>query len=116
MKKRKIVLAAAACLLAGAMCTGGAVAYLTDTDTTTNTFTVGEVTIDTIEPNYPGNGSDEVTDLVPNEEVPKDPQIKNSGKNRAVVYQQIDIPMANVITADDEGHRTLKFHINAESK
>ena len=51
MKKRKIVLAAAACLLAGAMCTGGAVAYLTDTDTTTNTFTVGEVTIDTIEPN-----------------------------------------------------------------
>ena len=105
MKKRKIVLAAAACLLAGAMCTGGAVAYLTDTDTTTNTFTVGEVTIDTIEPNYPGNGSDEVTDLVPNEEVPKDPQIKNSGKNRAVVYQQIDIPMANVITADDEGHR-----------
>lgn len=105
MKKKKIAIAAAACLLAGAMITGGATAYLTDTDTATNTFTVGEVTIDTLEPNYPGNGSDEVTDLVPNEEVPKDPQIKNTGKNRAVVYMQVDIPMAKVITANDDGTR-----------
>lgn len=80
-------------------------AYLTDTDTATNIFTVGEVKIDTLEPNYPGNGSDETVDLVPNKEVPKDPQIKNTGKNRAIVYSQIDIPMANVITADDQGNR-----------
>lgn len=105
MKKKKIIAAAAACLLAGAMFTGGAMAYLTDTDTATNTFTVGEVKIDTIEPNYPGNGSNETVDLVPNQEVHKDPKIKNTGKNRAVVYSQIDIPMANVITADEQGNR-----------
>lgn len=108
MKKKKIIGATAACLLAGAMFAGGATAYLTDTDTATNTFTVGEVVIDTLEPNYPGNGSDEVTDLVSLEEVNKDPQIKNTGKNRAVVFMKVDIPMANVITAQENGKRNPK--------
>lgn len=105
MKKKKLAAVIAACTLAAIMFTGGAVAYLTDTDTATNTFTVGEVKIDTVEPNYPGNGSDQTVDLVPNQEVPKDPQIKNTGKNRAIVYSQIDIPMANVIIADSQGNR-----------
>lgn len=108
MKKKKIALAATACFLAAAMFAGGATAYLTDTDTATNTFTVGEVVIDTLEPNYPGNGSDQVTDLVPMEEVSKDPQIRNTGKNRAVVFMRVDIPMANVITADESGHRNAQ--------
>lgn len=105
----KIAVTALAC---GAVFAGGAAlmangirAYLTDADTATNTFTVGEVTIDTLEPNYPGNGSDEVKDLVPFEEVKKDPQIKNSGKNRAIVFTTVDIPMANIIVADEQGHR-----------
>lgn len=104
-KVKGVVLGGLGLALAGTLCVGGAMAYLTDTDTATNTFTVGEVTIDTIEPNYPGNGSDETIDLVPNEEVKKDPQIKNTGKNRAIVYQWVDIPMANVITAQDDGTR-----------
>lgn len=83
-------------------------AYLTSTDTVTNTFTVGEVTIDTLEPNYPGNGSDEVTDMVPREEVKKDPQIKNTGKNRAMAYIRVDLPIANVITTDVDGNRLPK--------
>lgn len=80
-------------------------AYLTHTDRAVNTFTVGEITIDTLEPNYPGNGSDEVKDQVPLQETPKDPQIKNTGKNRAVVFAQIDIPMANIIVATENGLR-----------
>lgn len=104
-KLKKLVPAIAACGLVGAMFAGGAMAYLTDTDTTTNTFTVGEVTIETQEPNYPGNGSDETKDLVPMEEVKKDPQITNSGKNRAIVYTRVQIPMANVITAAEDGTR-----------
>ena len=79
-KVKGVVLGGLGLALAGTLCVGGAMAYLTDTDTATNTFTVGEVTIDTIEPNYPGNGSDETIDLVPNEEVKKDPQIKTQGK------------------------------------
>lgn len=103
---------AATALACGAVFVGGGLlmangirAYLTDTDTAMNTFTVGEVVIDTLEPNYPGNGSDEVRDLVPLEEVKKDPQIKNSGKNRAVVFSHVDIPMARIIVADEQGYR-----------
>lgn len=105
MKKKRLVPVVASCLLVGAMFTGGALAYLTDTETTTNVFTVGDVGIDVQEPNYPGNGSDEVTDLVPNEEVDKDPQIKNTKKNNAIVFVRVDIPMAEVMKADDDGSR-----------
>lgn len=87
------------------MLIGGISAYLTDTDRAINTFSIGEVQIDTLEPHYPGNGSDEVKDLVALQEVPKDPQIKNSGKNRAIVYSQVDIPMQVIITAADDGTR-----------
>lgn len=107
--KKRIVGTVLACgaVLAGsaALMTAGIRAYLTDADTATNTFTVGEVKIDTLEPNYPGNGSDEVKDLTPLKEVPKDPQIKNSGKNRAIVYTQVDIPMAEIIVAAEDGTR-----------
>ena len=105
MSKKKVVLIAATCMLALCAFIGGAIAYLTDSDSTTNTFTIGEVRVDTVEPNYPGNGSDEVRDLVALEEVPKDPQIKNTGKNRAVMFIQVDIPMANIITAQEDGTR-----------
>lgn len=95
----------------GALAAAGIQAYLTDTDSVTNTFTIGEVVIETLEPNYPGNGSDEVTDLVALEEVKKDPQFKNSGKNRAIVFAQVDIPMANIITAQDDGTRNPQENV-----
>lgn len=108
-KKKKLIMTAALCtglLAAGiALTVGGIRAYLTNTDRAVNTFTIGEVTIDTIEPNYPGNGSDEVKDLVPNKEIRKDPQIKNTGKNRIIAFTRFDIPMANVITAQEDGTR-----------
>lgn len=110
-KKRKLIATVSACGLAGALLIGGTFAYLTDTDKATNTFTVGKVTIDTLEPNYPGNGSDKVTDIVPNEEIPKDPQIKNTGKNSAVVFERVDIPMAKVTPVQDDGTRLGKKNI-----
>lgn len=77
---------------------GGTLAYLTDAENTTNTFTVGKVQIDTLERNYPGNNSDEVSDITPNEVIPKDPTAKNTGKNNAVVMVAYDIPMAKTVT------------------
>ncbi len=105
MKKKKVIATLAACGLAMTIMIGGTLAYLTDTEKTTNTFTVGKVTVDLLEPNYPGNGSDEVTDVVPNEEIKKDPQIKNTGKNASVVFTRVNIPMKKVITADESGKR-----------
>lgn len=105
MSRKKTITVTVACVLAFAACIGGALAYLTDTDKAVNTFTIGEIRIDTLEPNYPGNGSDEVSDLVAMEEVKKDPQIKNTGKNRAIVFMQVDIPMSELITAQEDGTR-----------
>ena len=89
----------------------GIQAYMADTESVNNIFTIGEVTIDTLEPNYPGNGTDETEDLLPLEEVKKDPQIKNTGKNRVIAFEQVDIPMADVITADDNGKRFPQSNI-----
>ena len=99
-KKRSIIAIAAACAMAATIGIGGTYAYLTSSDTTTNTFTVGRVEGDTLEPNYPGNGSDEATDLTANEIVSKDPQVRNTGKNRAIVFMRVDIPMKKLIVAD----------------
>lgn len=111
--KKKILIAAGALALLciGVLAIRGINAYLTDRETVANTFTVGEVTIDALEPNYPGNGSDETEDLLPNEEVKKDPCIKNTGKNRIVVFEQVDIPMANVIIADHKGNRIPRMNV-----
>lgn len=84
--------------LLGIGAVGGTLAYLTDAENTTNTFTVGKVQIDTLERNYPGNNSDEVNDITPNEVIPKDPTAKNTGKNNAVVMVAYDIPMAKTVT------------------
>ena len=105
-RKRLVIAGVAAAVLCGvALTIGGINAYLTDTESVTNTFSIGEVTVDTMEPNYPGNGTDATEDLLPLEEVPKDPCIKNTGKNRIVVFEQVDIPMAEIITADENGTR-----------
>lgn len=109
--KNTVIAAAAALALLGGVGVLGVTAYLTDTETTDNVFTVGEVIIDSQEPNYPGNGSDETEDLVPLEEVKKDPQIKNTGKNPAVVFQQVDIPMNSLILAEDDGTRLPKANV-----
>ncbi len=105
-KKARMIAVCALLFTVGAVfMVSGIRAYLTSTDTVTNTFMVGEVTIDTLEPNYPGNGSDEVTDMVTREEVKKDPQIKNTGKNRAMAFIRVDLPVANVMTTDEDGNR-----------
>ena len=72
-KKVIIAVAALALLCASILVIRGINAYLTDRETVANTFTVGEVTIDALEPNYPGNGSDETEDVLPLEEIKKDP-------------------------------------------
>mgnify|MGYP003299000355 CR=1 FL=1 len=75
--------------LAGAMVVGGASAYLTDAETADNVFTVGEVMVDLLEENYPGNDSPDVQDLIPYQEVAKDPVVKNTGENDAVVFLKV---------------------------
>lgn len=95
----------AACAMIGAIAVGGTMAYLTDSETATNTFTVGKVQVDLEEPNYPGNTDDGVKDLVPNQIVKKDPQVENTGINDALVFLKVEMPKANVTVAENDGTR-----------
>lgn len=80
-------------------------AYLTDYDKTVNEFTVGKVEIELQEPNWK---PEENTKVEPSQQIRKDPQVKNNGKNDAFVYLEVSIPTADVITADAAGNRIDK--------
>lgn len=101
--KKKIILSGLAMTLVAGATSGAALAYLTDGETAENTFTIGDVSIEGIEPNYPGNDSDDVQDIVPNKEVNKDPQIDNDGVNDAIVFMTVDSPMEYVTIIGDNG-------------
>ncbi len=88
-----------ACALVGIPAAGGTIAYLTDGETVTNTFTVGKVQLDLTEPEKP----DEDIPRVPNEEMKKDPTLQNTGNNDSVFFVAFDIPMDYLVTAGYDG-------------
>ena len=99
--KKQLLRTLMACGLVVSVAAGGTVAYLTDAETATNTFTVGKVKIDLEEPGYPGNDSDEVKNIIPNQEIVKDPQIENTGNNDALVFIRVEIPQETFTDEDD---------------
>ena len=98
----------AACVLVGALGIGGTIAYMTDNESTTNTFTVGKIDVDLTEPNYPGNDSPDVKDLVPNQEVQKDPKVTNVGVNDAIVFMSVEVPVKDVTAVKADGTKGAK--------
>ena len=96
--------------LAALLLVGGVFAYLTDTDTQTNTFTMGNVEIDLTEPTwdeYPDNNGDGVPDpaedIWAGKVIAKDPTITNTGDNDAYVYLMVSVPKQNIVTAQADG-------------
>lgn len=104
-KIRSIVLACATVGVLAAAGVGGFTAYLTDHAEATNTFTVGNIDITLKEDSYPGNGTDDVKNLVPNQEISKDPKIENTGDNEAIVFASVSIPVKKLVLAADDGTR-----------
>lgn len=107
----------AACTLIGAMTIGGTMAYLTDHEETENVFTIGKVQVDLTEPDWPGNESDEVPSLIPNQEIPKNPQITNTGDTDAIVFMIMETPVIpkNRIVSYDGTPLDLPSEVNAAS-
>ena len=99
--KKQLFRTMIACGLVVSVAVGSTVAYLTDAETATNTFTVGKVQIDLEEPGYPGNDSDEVKNIIPNQEIVKDPQIENTGSNDALAFLRVEIPQEMFTDGDD---------------
>ena len=83
-KKKILVLAVSVCLVA-ILAIGGTLAYFTDTDAKTNTFTVGNVDITLTEPNWEGTGSQDAPEVYPGEPLAKDPTVENTGSNPCFV-------------------------------
>lgn len=109
MKKRNKVLLCTGAIL-GVIAVSGVVAYLTDTETATNNFTIGNVDIELIEPSWDDatdTNKNDVPDfaenLVSNQTVAKDPKVKNVGNNKAYVYLTVEVPKESVVTAAADG-------------
>jgi len=94
--------------MVASLAAGGTFAYLTDNEGAVNTFTVGKVQVDLTEPGFPGNDSDTVKDLVPNEEVAKDPKVTNTGVNAALVFMTVEVPVRDVTLAASDGTKGEK--------
>lgn len=98
-RRKQVAAATAICAI---LALGTTLAYFTSTDSATNTFTVGNVTIDLTEPGFDSQSS-EHSDITPNKEFVKDPTVTNTGTNDAFVFVKFSIPKANVTVADLNG-------------
>lgn len=89
MKKKVLALCLVIALAATAII-GGTLAYFTDNDKATNTFTVGNVSIELTEPNWEGSGSQDAPEVYPGEPLAKDPTVKNDGANPCFVRIKVE--------------------------
>ena len=86
MKKKILTLGLVAALSATAAI-GGTLAYFTDTAGKENTFTVGNVDIELVEPSW---HEADAKDLVPGQTVAKDPTVMNVGANACYVRVKVE--------------------------
>lgn len=97
--KRAIV----ALLCLAALVIGGVFAYLTATDTAVNKLSIAtKLDIEVVEPNW---NPDNAVDLLPTEEVAKDPAIHNLTDKEMWVFADVVIPTKNIVVADEAGHK-----------
>ena len=82
---------------------GGISAYFTATDSATNTWTVGTGVDIELQENLYDAATAERSAITPNQELTKDPKIKNTGGNSAYVFAKVTVPKANVKVASDDG-------------
>lgn len=106
MMKKKILALGMVTGLAATAVVGGTLAYFTDTDAKTNTFTVGNVSI-SLEESFTQN-----SELMPGKDVTKEVGIKNDGDNRAFVWYEWLIPSALDSTDGSTGTHNI-LHVNA---
>jgi predicted ribosomally synthesized peptide with SipW-like signal peptide len=124
-KKNMVIVVAMIAVLA----IGSIAAYFTATDSATNSFVVGSVEIDQVEPawevdgaeaptltstpdntgakgdrwaDHDGDGVIDSLQITPNHEFKKDPQVINKGENDAYVYMMVAIPKKTVRVANSE--------------
>ena len=107
MAKRKILALALALSMVAILAIGGTLAYFVDSESATNVFTVGDVTIDLIEKYEPNS------QLMPGTKtqnaVNKDVWVKNtSDKNSAWIRVKVEVPAhLDVLTVEPEDYEVI---------
>ena len=103
--KKKIISLCLVLALAATAIVGASLAYFTDTDTKTNTFTTGNVKIDLVE-NFPE------TKLLPGEKnaLTKEVTVKNVGTEDAYLWIELWIPTALDAGQTDAANNSLHFN------
>lgn len=91
---------ALAVMMLGCLGMTGISAYFTVSDTATNTFTVGNISLELQEPNWQEPNGESV---LPGQEIRKDPQILNDGNNEEFVFLEVVVPYAHLQTANGDG-------------
>lgn len=104
---KKALMMALALVLVVALTIGGTLAYLTDRDSKTNVFTVGDVRIELNE------DFDQGATLIPGVDIEKAATVKNVGKNDAWVWVKIAIPSA--LDNDDASKNVIHFNFSKDS-
>jgi len=104
---KKALMMVLSLVLVVALTIGGTLAYLTDRDSKTNVFTVGDVRIELNE------DFDQGATLVPGVNIEKEATVKNVGKNDAWVWVKIAIPAA--LDNDDASKNVIHFNFTKES-
>lgn len=89
MKKKVLAIVLCVAMLAIAIA-GGTLAYFTDNDAKTNTFTVGNVSIVLNEPKWDETGAAEAFHVYPGEPLAKDPTVTNDGANPCFVRVKVE--------------------------
>lgn len=90
MNKRKVLTLALTVCIVAILAIGGTLAYFTDDETATNTFTVGNVDITLTEPNWDNSGSKDAPEVYPGEALAKDPTVTNDGANPCFVRIKVE--------------------------
>ena len=119
MKKNRTIIAAVVLLLVLAV--GGAVAYFTDSEEKTNTFTIGSVDITLTEDGWDALADtnnndipDAAEDMMPGESVTKDPLINNvSTKNPAYVFIKVVVPCTTIVAPATTSEEIFTYTVNA---
>lgn len=123
MNKRKLMLVAVALCMAAILLAGGTLAYLTDTDTDTNVFTVGNVKIDLHEKNNDGAIDEAYHEwledqiLMPgtktNNNIAKNVYVENTGNQPAYIWVEIGVPV-ELDDIDNASNNSLHFNYDSD--
>lgn len=87
---KKVLSTVMAGALAVTAVVGGSLAYFTDKEEKTNTFTVGNVDITLTEPGWDTTGKKDAETVYAGEPLAKDPTVKNDGANPCFVRIKVD--------------------------